>query len=146
VEVCVNVNQIAIRMKIASLAVLAVVLSLACAAAQTAAPSASPGVDQNAQRITQIFTASHISPDWFTSKFLEQVPVSKLETIVGQLKFGLGDFKSVKKSTQANEDQFPPPWGRYLATFKQGTDDIYIHLDETGKVEALFFRTPHTTF
>ena len=118
--------------------------------AQSPAPSPSPtaGVDLAAQRIAQIFTQPQINPDWFTTNFLNQVAAQKvdLNNVVSQMKLGLGTFKSVKKSTEKNEDQFPAPWQRYLATFKDGTDDVYIALDEMGKIAGLFFRTPRTHF
>ena len=71
-----------------------------------------------------------------------------MDEIITQMKFGLGAFKSVKKSPEKNEDQFSATagWQRYLATFKDGTDDIYIAMDDSGKIAGLFFRTPKTHF
>jgi hypothetical protein len=100
----------------------------------------------SAQRIRQIFTQSRLSEDWFNADFLTKVPLAKIQEVVDQLKFGLGAFKSVKKSSEPNEDKFPPPWGRYVATFKDGTDEVYIHLDEAQKINGLSMKTPHTSF
>ncbi|MGH7329058.1 MAG: hypothetical protein ACREJX_11975 [Polyangiaceae bacterium] len=110
------------------------------------APAASATVDLSAQRIRQIFTANRISEDWFNAEFLKKVPLSKIQEVVDQLKFGLGQFKAVKKSDEPNENQFPVPWGRYVATFKDGTDEIYVHLDDVQKINGLSMKTPHTSF
>ena len=129
-----------------------VLLSPAAASAQSSpVPAPSPSAaatataaDPGAERIKAIFTVQHIPADWFTPEFLAQVPTAKLEDIVAQFKFGLGPLRSVKKSTEPNEAQFPAPWGRYLSTFKEGYDDMYISFDAAGKVNGLFFRTPRT--
>lgn len=102
--------------------------------------------DVSAQRIRQIFTQERVSEDWFNADFLKKVPLAKIQEVVDQLKFGLGQFKSVKKSSQPNEEQFPAPWGRYLATFKDGTDEIYLRLDDAQKINGLSIKTPHTSF
>jgi hypothetical protein len=111
-------------------------------------PSPSPmaTADLAAQRIAQIFTVQHLSPDWFDDAFLAKTPIAKIEDVVAQLKFGIGTFKSVKKSPERNESDHPAPWMRYLATFREGTDDIYIHIADSGKIDGLQFRTPHSTF
>ena len=121
---------------------------LACAVlcAAVLAPAAGLAADASAQRIQQIFTQERLSEDWFNADFLNKVPLAKIQGVVDQLKFGLGQFKSVKKSSEANEEQFPAPWGRYLATFKDGTDEIYIRLDDTQKINGLSIKTPHTSF
>ena len=121
------------------------------ASAQTAAPNApassapAPG-DVGAWRISQIFTAEQVSPDWFTPAFLKKVPTSQLDGIVKSLRFGLGPYQSVTRSTEPNEKQFPPSWGRYFVSFKDGTNDVYIHLDEYSKINGLWIKTPFSQF
>jgi hypothetical protein len=93
-----------------------------------------------------MFTQSRLSEGWFNSDFLNKVPLAKIQEVVDQLKFGLGSFKRVKKSSDANEDQFPAPWGRYVATFKDGTDELYVRMDDAQKINGLSIKTPHTNF
>lgn len=121
--------------------------AVVCAAVLTAPDFARAQTpDQSAQRIRQIFTQERLSEDWFNEDFLNKVPLAKIQGVVDQLKFGLGQFKDVKKSGQPNEEKFPVPWSRYLATFKDGTDELYIRLDDAQKINGLSIKTPHTSF
>jgi len=133
----------------------AVLFVSSAAGAQTAAPASpaavtspapTPTADLAAQRIVQIFTQKHVSPDWFTEDFLTHVPVSKLEDIAAQLNFGIGPFKSVARPTVKLQDDPPAPWVRYIAIFKEGSDDVLIHINDAGKIDGLVFRTPHSSF
>lgn len=114
--------------------------------APTPSPAATSTIDVSAFRIRQIFTADHLSADWFNQRLLDKLPLAKIEDVVGQLKFALGQFKDVRKSREPNEEQFPMPWGRYLTTFKDGTDEVYILLDGAQKINGLSIKTPHTSF
>jgi hypothetical protein len=123
--------------------------------AQTAAPASpaaatspapTPTVDLAAQRIVQIFTQKHVSPDWFTDEFLTHVPTSKVEDIAAQLNFGIGPFKAVARPAGKLPDDPPAPWLRYIVLFKAGSDDVLIHINDAGKIDGLVFRTPHSSF
>src|ERR1700686_187527 len=105
-------------------------------------PAASVAPDLGAERVDEFFTKPHISADVFAASFLSQVPASMVEEIVNQLKAGLGNYKGVKKSLEKNEAPFPPTWGRYLATFAKGTDDVYIRFDNAERIDGLLFRPP----
>ena len=112
---------------------------------QSSASSATAGaaVDAGVQRIENIFSKPHVSNDSFDASFLEKMPAPKVEAIVKQLKNILGDYKDVKKSTEKNQPPFDDTWGRYVAEFSKGTEDIYIRLDSAGKVDGLIFRELH---
>ncbi len=114
--------------------------------AAVASPAPTPTADLAAQRILQIFTMKHVSPDWFTEDFLTHVPASKIEDIAAQLNFGIGPIKSVARPNVRLADDPPPPWVRYIVIFKEGSDDVLIHLNDAGKIDALVFRTPHSSF
>jgi hypothetical protein len=132
-----------------------VLLVSSAAGAQTAAPASpaaatspapTPTVDLAAQRILQIFTVKHVSPDWFTEDFLAHVPTSKIEDIAAQLNFGIGPVKTVARPNVKLADDPPPPWVRYIVVFKEGSDDVLIHINDAGKIDGLVFRTPHSSF
>lgn len=114
--------------------------------AVAATPAPTPTVDLAAQRIAQIFTLKHVSPEWFTADFLTHVPASKIEDIAAQLNFGIGPFKTVAKPTMKLADDPPAPWIRYIVIFKEGSDDVLIHINDAGKIDGLVFRTPHSSF
>jgi len=107
------------------------------------AQSASTGADTAQQRIDEVFTKPKITSDYFSASYLEHNTQAKVEGIVKDLKSQLGDYKSVKKSTEKNDPPFDDSWQRYTATFAKGVDDIYIHFDDAGKIDALTFRAPH---
>lgn len=94
----------------------------------------------------QIFTVKHVPPDWFSSEFLQHVPASKIEDIAGQLTFGLGAFKSVTRPNEKLGDDPPAPWLHYIVIFKEGSDDVLIHINDAGKIDGLVFRTPRSGF
>ncbi|MBV8152764.1 MAG: serine hydrolase, partial [Candidatus Eremiobacteraeota bacterium] len=105
--------------------------SPAASASASATATSSPAADLGAQRIDELFTKPHVSPDIFAAVFLNQVSASKVEEIVSQLKAGLGEYKGVKKADD-----------HYVATFAKGTDDVFIHFDAENKIDGLFFKTP----
>ena len=76
----------------------------------------------------------HADAAWFSASFLSQVPASKVDEIVAQLKQALGEYRSV--------DYTPT---RFIAHFAKGTDDVLIHLDAQNKIDGLFFRPPAVT-
>jgi len=112
------------------------------AGAQTTA-QAGTMADAAAQRIDEVFTKPHVSSDSFDAAFLEKMPAKTVEAIVKQLKNVLGDYKDVKKSADKNQAPFDDTWSRYVAEFTKGTEDIYIRLDSTGKIDGLIFRELH---
>ncbi len=114
--------------------------------AAAASPAPTPTGDLAAQRILQIFTMKHVPPDWFTEDFLMHVSTSKIEDIAAQLNFGIGPIKSVARPTVKLADDPPPPWVRYIVIFKEGSDDVVIHINDAGKIDGLVFRTPHSSF
>lgn len=107
------------------------------------APAASGTTDVGQERIDEVFTRPKITSDYFAASYLEHNSQAKVEGIVKEIKSQLGDYKSVKKSTEKNEAPFDDTWQRYTATFAKGVEDIYIHFDDSGKVDALTFRAPH---
>jgi len=107
-----------------------------------AAPQASASADRGEALIDAVLTKPQITPDNFDASYLQHNSQAKVEGIVKMLKTQLGDFKSVKKSTDKNDPPFDATWERYTATFAKGVDDVYIHFDDGGKVDALTFRVP----
>jgi beta-lactamase class A len=81
--------------------------------------------------LEQLFTSQHVQADWFAASFLEQVPASQVETIVGQLKTQLGAFKSIT-----------PEGSKYRVNFEHGDDLASIVLDPSGHISGLFFEAP----
>jgi hypothetical protein len=110
------------------------------------APSPTPTPDLGAERIIEIFTVKHISPDWFTPDLLTHLPLAKIEDFAAQLNFGIGPFKVVGRPTERIATDPPAPWVRYVAIFKEGTDDVLIHINDDGKIDGLVFRTPRSAF
>lgn len=92
----------------------------------------------------QIFTLKHVSPDWFTSDFLAHFSTAQLEDVAAQFNFNLGTFKLVAKPSVRIATDPPPPWLRYVAIFKAGTDDILIHINDDGKIDGLVLRPPRS--
>lgn len=99
-------------------------------------------VDIGQERIDEVLTKPKVTPDEFAPSYLQHNSQAKVEGIVKDLKSQLGDYRSVKKSTDKNDPPFDDTWQRYTAVFKKGVDDIYIHFDDSGKIDALTFRTP----
>ncbi|MBV8601008.1 MAG: hypothetical protein JO359_05505, partial [Candidatus Eremiobacteraeota bacterium] len=110
-------------------AVVVLLVILSFAVQTPAAPQ--PAEDLAARRIAEIFTASQVDPDWFAASFLTQVPAAQVTQIAGQVKAALGEYRSVAKSGD-----------HYIATFSKGTEEITIHLDASGKIDGLFFKSP----
>ena len=81
--------------------------------------------------LARLFTAKQIEADWFADSFLQQVPASQVQTIVGQLVAQLGAFKSVK-----------PEGAKYRVNFEHGDDLASIVLDPSGRITGLFFEAP----
>lgn len=88
----------------------------------------------------------HVSADWFTDDFLAHVPASQIEDIAAQLNFGIGPFKTVARPNIKLVDDPPAPWRRYIVIFKEGSDDVLIHINDAGKIDGLVFRTPRSSF
>jgi hypothetical protein len=134
------------RMKPAVIILLALI---ACGpwtatSAQSSPQSAPAGgaSDVGQARIDEVLTKPKITSDYFAASYLEHNTQAKVEGIVKELKSQLGDYKSVKKSTEKNEPPFDDSWQRYTAVFAKGVEDVYIHFDDAGKIDALTFRAP----
>jgi hypothetical protein len=109
------------------------------------APQSPPGAgaaDVGQQRIDEVLTKPKVTPENFAASYLEHNTQAKVEGIVKDIKSQVGDYKSVKKSTEKNDPPFDDSWQRYTAVFAKGTEDIYIHFDDAGKIDALSFRAP----
>lgn len=104
---------------------------------------ASSSADAGQQRIDEVFTKPRITSDYFAASYLEHNTQAKVEGIVKDIKSTLGDYKSVRKSMDKNDPPFDNTWERYTAVFAKGVDDVYIHFDDSGKIDALTFRAPH---
>jgi hypothetical protein len=105
-------------------------------------PTGTGSADVGQARIDEVLTKPKITSDYFAASYLEHNTQAKVEGIVKDLKSQLGDFKSVKKSTEKNDPPFDDTWQRYTAVFAKGVDDVYIHFDDAGKIDALTFRAP----
>ncbi len=103
---------------------------------------ASGTVDVGQARIDEVLTKPKITPDYFAASYMEHNSQAKVDGIVKELKSQLGEYKSVKKSTEKNDPPFDDTWQRYTAVFAKGIDDVYIHFDDSGKIDALTFRAP----
>ncbi|HEY1730085.1 MAG TPA: hypothetical protein VGG22_17075 [Candidatus Baltobacteraceae bacterium] len=112
--------------------------------AQSAAqsPPAPGAVDVGQERIDEVLTKPKVTSDEFAPSYLQHNTQAKVEGIVKDLKSQIGGYKSVKKSTDKNDPPFDETWQRYTAVFAKGVDDVYIHFDDSGKIDALTFRAP----
>ncbi|MBV8164375.1 MAG: serine hydrolase [Candidatus Eremiobacteraeota bacterium] len=107
-------------------------IAVACAALLVAVGSTSALADATAQSaLARLFTSKQIEAAWFADSFLQQVPASQVQTIVGQLVAQLGAFKSVK-----------PEGAKYRVNFEHGDDLASIVLDPSGRITGLFFEAP----
>jgi hypothetical protein len=64
----------------------------------------------------------HADPTWFSATFLAQIPASKVDDVIAQVKAALGDYRSIELMPT-----------KFVAHFAKGTDD------------GLLFRPPATT-
>jgi beta-lactamase class A len=82
----------------------------------------------NEAAIERLFTAKKVLPEWFTSNFLAQIPISQIEQIISSIKTELGTYQKV----EAKESE-------YLITFSKGKVSSKIGLDSDGKIGYLVF-------
>jgi beta-lactamase class A len=78
-----------------------------------------------------MFRTGHADPDWFNESFLAQVPASQVDAAIANLKFSLGEYRSVEFTAT-----------RFIAHFAKGTDDVIIDVDSTDRIIGLVFRSP----
>ena len=105
-------------------------------------PPAPGTVDVGQERIDEVLTKPKVTSDEFSDSYLQHNTQAKIEGIVKDLKAQLGSYKSVRRSTEKVEPPFDDTWQRYTAVFAKGVDDVYIHFDDAGKIDALTFRVP----
>lgn len=120
---------------------LAIALSLVClwvslAPAAIAVPIAIPIMAQAArpspvQVLEQLFQTGAAQAAWFDPRFLRQIPIRQIQTLLGSLKRAMGGLQSVV-----------PVADGYELTFEQGTVPAKMRLNDQGQIEMLFFGPP----
>jgi beta-lactamase class A len=83
-----------------------------------------------AQRLESLFTAE-LEAEWFAPAFLQQIPFSQIQPLIGQLRQTLGPLQRVEAVADG-----------YRLTFAEGTVPAQIRLDEQGQIVGLFFGPP----
>lgn len=78
----------------------------------------------------------HADPTRFSSVFLAQVSVARVDDAIASLTPVLGVYRSVTPTSSSS---------RFIAQFSKGTDEVILHLDDRGKIDGLLFRSPHLT-
>ncbi|WP_219884694.1 serine hydrolase [Merismopedia glauca] len=86
----------------------------------------------NEAAIERLFTAKKVLPEWFTSTFLAQISISKIEQIISSIKTELGVYQKIEATDS-----------EYIITFAKGKVSSKIALDTEGKIGYLLF-TPVT--
>jgi beta-lactamase class A len=107
------------------------------APAQTPSPSPEPSAT-NAEaaaialargRIDAMLRTGHADPAWFSESFLAQIPVAKVDQIIGSIEDSVGAYQSLEFTPEA-----------FVAHFAKGTYEVLIRLDEDNKINYLLFR------
>lgn len=114
--------------------------------AQTAAPSPSPSSptakaessDIGIQRLNAIFEGGQVNPDLFDARLLEKLPITTIERQIALFKIVAGNYESATRSSVPPTDPRLTQLSHYVATFSAGTADIYLHFDETQKIDGIF--------
>ncbi len=110
---------------------------------QSASPPNPSGSAQSAAgdpRITpegalqRLLSAERVDPDTFTEAFLDQVPVSKIERILAQMRSQYGSFSSATKVG-----------AEYEVVFERATVPTKVVLDGQGRFAGLLFRAPRAS-
>jgi beta-lactamase class A len=115
---------------------LSVLLALPVPSAVALPPAATPvtlaqAANLNpAQRLESLFTAE-LEAEWFAPAFLQQIPFSQIQPLIGQLRQTLGPLQRVEAVADG-----------YRLTFAEGTVPAQIRLDEQGQIVGLFFGPP----
>jgi beta-lactamase class A len=99
----------------------------------TASASPASPIEFARGRLDAMLRTGHADPAWFSAMFLAQVPASRVDDIIAQLKATLGAYRSV---TFAGT--------KFTAHFEKGIDDVLIHLDADMKIDGLLFKPPAT--
>jgi hypothetical protein len=86
--------------------------------------------DAAAARIAELFAPEPIPADWFSAKFLSEIPLERARAIVAELVAEYGAFAGVA----------PTPDGTYTIRMAHGTITGLIFLGPDGKIEGLVFR------
>ncbi len=96
-----------------------------------AAGDLKPATGPAAERLAALFTTEVIPADWFSDTFLERVPVSQIQELVGRLNNTLGTYE---QSLQTRSG--------YSVQFSGGSVPAQIRLGDDGRIEGLFFQQP----
>ncbi len=83
----------------------------------------------NQAALERVLRADHVSTEWFALSFLAQVPASKMDDILAQMRSQEGAFQRVEVRN-----------GSYYSVFEKDESRTTIALDAEGKIQALFFR------
>ncbi len=81
--------------------------------------------------LERLFQAEVAQADWFTTTFLQQVPIDQVRILLSQLKQSLGSLQGVT-----------PLEDGYQLTFARGTVPAKIQLNRQGQIAGLFFGPP----
>jgi hypothetical protein len=82
----------------------------------------------NLAALQRVLAAATISPDWFEPSYLDDVPTSKVESLLTDLHAKLGAF--IRIETRG---------GKYFAIFEKGETHAQISADPDGKIDYLAF-------
>ncbi|HEY1883967.1 MAG TPA: hypothetical protein VGG51_13100 [Candidatus Cybelea sp.] len=99
------------------------------ALAQTSAPTSATDIAKS--RLETMLRNGHADPAWFSAEFLAQIPASKIDDVIANLKSSLGAFEKVEVVQT-----------KFVAYFAKGTDDVTIQLDGDNKIALLLFKPP----
>jgi hypothetical protein len=100
-------------------------------AAATPASAQTSATDIARSRLETMLRNGHADPAWFSAGFLAQIPASKIDDVIVNLKSSLGAFEKVEVVQT-----------KFVAYFAKGTDDVTIQLDADNKIDLLLFKPP----
>jgi beta-lactamase class A len=99
------------------------------AASSTAASSAPRAPATPVEALTRLFAPGPVDPGAFTEEFLAEVPLTKIEHILAQMKARYGAFTGAR-----------PAGAEYETIFERGTVPTRVVLDDEGRFAGLLFR------
>ncbi|HEY9641258.1 MAG TPA: serine hydrolase [Coleofasciculaceae cyanobacterium] len=79
--------------------------------------------------LERLFTAPQLQPEWFAKSFLNQIPLSQIQTIIAGFPASLGTYQGVQKSGEA-----------YQVIFEQGKLSAQITLNSSGQIAGILFK------
>ncbi len=79
--------------------------------------------------LERLFTAAHVSPEWFTSEFIAKVPVTQIEKILHEIARDAGAFRGVRSDK-----------GGFEVAFERASVIATVRLDHAGRFSTLFVR------